>query len=48
MMIMFVRLRSRMIGLWLSYEMWDIRSIDRLYVDNLKPPDIEETLSKFQ
>jgi hypothetical protein len=48
MMMMFVGLRPRMIGLWLSYEMWDIRSVNRLYVDNLGPLGIEETLQKFR
>jgi hypothetical protein len=31
----------------LSQEMWDFRSVNRSYVDNLGPPDIRETLSKF-
>jgi hypothetical protein len=47
MMMMFVGLRPRMIGSWLSYEKWDIRSVNKLYVDNLRPPSIRKTLSKF-
>ena len=31
----------------LSYEMWAIRSVNRVYVDNLGPTSIEETLPKF-
>jgi len=31
----------------LSYEMRDIRSVNRSYVNNLGPPDIGETLPKF-
>jgi hypothetical protein len=38
-----VRLRPRMIRLWLSYEMWDIRSVNMVYVDNLGPPGIGKT-----
>jgi hypothetical protein len=34
MMMMFVGLRPMTIGSWLSYEMWDIRSVNILYVDN--------------
>jgi hypothetical protein len=41
--MMFVRLRPRMIRLWLSYEMWDIRSVNMVYVDNLGPPGIGKT-----
>jgi hypothetical protein len=48
MIMMFVGLRPRMIGSWLSYEVWDIRSVNKLYVDNLGPPDIGETLPKFR
>jgi hypothetical protein len=48
MMMMFVGLRPRMIGLWLSYEMRDIRSVNRFYVDNLGPLGTEETLQKFR
>jgi len=33
-----------MIGSRLSYEMWNIRSVNRLYVDNLGPPGIGETV----
>jgi hypothetical protein len=29
--------------LWLSYEMWDLRSVYNLYIDNLGPPGIGET-----
>ena len=47
MMVMFVGLRSKMIGSWLSYEMWDIRSINMIYVDNLGPPGLGEALPKF-
>jgi hypothetical protein len=47
MTMMFVGLRPRMIGSWLSYEMWNIISVNRLNVDNLGPPDVGETLSKF-
>jgi hypothetical protein len=47
MMMMFVGLRPRTIGSWLSYEMWDSRSVNRVYVDNLGLPGISETLSKF-
>jgi len=42
-----VGLRPRMIGSWLSYEIWNIRSVNMLNVDNLGPPDIGETLLKF-
>jgi len=31
----------------LSYEIWDIRSVNRVYVDNLGPTSIGETLPKF-
>jgi len=31
----------------LSYEMWDIRSVNRVYVDNLGPTSIGETLPIF-
>jgi hypothetical protein len=31
----------------LSYEMWAIRSVNRVYVDNLGPTSIGETLPKF-
>jgi hypothetical protein len=48
MIMMFVGLRPRMIGSWLSYEVWDIRSVNKLYIDNLGPPDIGETLPKFR
>jgi len=48
MTMMFMGLRPKMIESWLSYEMWDIRSVNRLYVDNLGPPDIGETLLKFR
>jgi hypothetical protein len=48
MMMMFVELRLKTIGLWLSYEMWNIRSANRVYVDNVGPPDIGETLPKFR
>jgi len=48
MMMMFVGLRPRMIDSWLSYEMWDIRSVNKLYVDILGPFGIGETLPKFQ
>jgi hypothetical protein len=41
--MMFVRLRPRTIRLWLSYEMWDIRSVNMVYVDNLGPPGIGKT-----
>jgi hypothetical protein len=27
-----------------GYEIWDFRSVNRLYVDNLGPPDIGETI----
>jgi hypothetical protein len=47
MTMMFVGLRPKMIGSWLRYEMWNIRSVNRLYVDNLGPPGIGETLPKF-
>jgi hypothetical protein len=47
MMMMFVGSRPKMIGSWLSYEMWNIRSVNRLNVDNLGPPDVGETLLKF-
>jgi hypothetical protein len=30
-----------------SYEMWDIRSVNRVYVDNLGPTSIGETLPNF-
>jgi hypothetical protein len=43
MMMMFVGLRSMIIESWLNYEIWDIRSVNRLYIDNLRPPDIGET-----
>jgi hypothetical protein len=48
MIMMFVGLRPRMIRSWLSYKMWDIRSVNKLYVDNLGPPGIGETLPKFR
>lgn len=48
MMMMVVRLRPRMIESWLSYKIWDIRSVNRLYVDNLRPSGIGKTLPKFQ
>ena len=48
MTMMFVGLRPKTIESWLSYEMWNIRSVNRLYVDNLEPPGITETLSKFR
>ena len=32
----------------LSQEMWDIRSVNKSYDDNLVPLDIWETLLKFQ
>jgi hypothetical protein len=41
--MMFVRLRPRTIRLWLSYEMWDIRSVNMVYIDNLGPPGIGKT-----
>jgi hypothetical protein len=41
--MMFVRLRPRTIRLWLIYEMWDIRSVNMVYVDNLGPPGIGKT-----
>ena len=47
MIMMFVGLRPRMIGSWLSYEMWDFKSVNKLNIDNLEPPDIGETLPKF-
>jgi hypothetical protein len=47
MMMMFVGLRPKTIGSWLSYEMWDIRSVNKVYVDNLWPPGIGEILPKF-
>jgi hypothetical protein len=31
----------------LSYEMWDIRGVNRVYVYNLGPTSIGETLPKF-
>ena len=31
----------------LSYEMWDIRSVNKVYVDNLGPTSIRETLPKI-
>jgi len=43
MTMMFMGLRPRMIGLLLSYEMWNITSVNRLNVDNLGPPDVGET-----
>jgi hypothetical protein len=42
--VMTMMFGPRRIGSWLSYEMWDIRSVNMLYVDNLEPPD---TLLKF-
>jgi hypothetical protein len=49
MTMMFVGWRPRKIRSWLSYEMWNIRSVNRLNVDNLGPPDVGETkiLVKF-
>ena len=47
-MMMFVGLRPRTIGLWLSYEIWDIRSVNKVYIDNLGPSGIGETLMKFR
>ena len=44
---MFVGLRRRTNALWFSYEMWDITSVNMVYVDNLGPPDIRKTLLKF-
>ena len=46
MMMMFVGLKPMMIGSWLSYEIWDTRSVNRVYVDNLGSPGIGETLPK--
>jgi hypothetical protein len=43
MMMVFMGLRPKMIELWLSYEMWDLRSVYNLYIDNLGPPGIGET-----
>jgi len=43
MMIMVVRLRSKMIESWLSYEIWDIKNVNKLYVDNLGPSGIGKT-----
>jgi hypothetical protein len=48
MTMMFVGLRTKMFGSWLSYEIWNIRSVNRLNVDNLGPSGIEETPSKFR
>ena len=47
MMMMFVGLRPKTIGSWLSYEMWDIINVNKAYVDKLKPPSIEKTQPKF-
>ena len=47
MMMMFVRLRFKMIVSWLSDEMWDFRSVNKLNVDNLVPLNMGETLPKF-
>jgi len=41
--MMFVGLKPKTIGSWLSYEKWDIRSVNMVYVDNLGPPGIRET-----
>jgi hypothetical protein len=46
MMMIFVGLKPMMIGSWLSYEIWDTRSVNRVYVDNLGSPGIGETLPK--
>jgi hypothetical protein len=43
-----VELKPRMIGLGLSYEMRVIRSVNRLYVDNLGSSGIGGTPLKFQ
>jgi hypothetical protein len=40
--MMFVGLKPKTIGSWLSYKMWDIRSVNMVYVDNLGPLDIGE------
>jgi hypothetical protein len=42
-----VELKPRMIGSRLSDEMRVIRSVNKLYVDNLGPSGIGGTLSKF-
>jgi len=49
MTMMFVELRPKMIRSWLSYEIWNIRSVNKLNVDNLGPPDVGVTkiLIKF-
>jgi hypothetical protein len=45
--MMFVGLRPGTIKSWLSYKIWDIRSANRVYVDNLGPLGIGETLRNF-
>ena len=47
MMMIFVGLRPMTIGSWLSYEMWDSRSVNMVYFDNLGLSGIRETLPKF-
>jgi hypothetical protein len=42
------KLKSKMIGSGLSYEMQVIRSVNRLHVDNLGPSGIGGTPSKFR
>jgi hypothetical protein len=37
-----VGLKPKTIGSWLSYKMWDIRSVNMVYVDNLGPLGIGE------
>ena len=41
--MMFVGLRPKIIGSWLSYKMWDIRSVNRVYIDNLDPLNIRDS-----
>jgi hypothetical protein len=42
------KLKPKMIGSGLSYEMRVIRNVNRLHINNLGPPGIGGTPSKFR